>query len=206
MLERLYTPFDRLGADERGVEGTGLGLALSKRLVEAMNGSLLVESWRGDGHDLHGGAGGRRSAVGPSPSGPTDGADDTGTPGARGTVLYIEDNLANLRLVERIIGRRPELTLISAMQGSQGLELARSHRPQAIILDLHLADMPGRRGAQRACARIPERREIPVVILSADATPGQITRLLAQGAHAYLTKPLDVAELLACLDNLFEGR
>jgi CheY-like chemotaxis protein len=133
---------------------------------------------------------------------PEESGADAGTPKARGTVLYIEDNIANLRLVERIIGRRPELALISAMQGSQGLELARSHRPRAIILDLHLPDMPG----SEVLARLREdsrTREIPVLILSADATPGQVTRLIAQGAHAYLTKPLDVAELLACLDNLF---
>jgi CheY-like chemotaxis protein len=88
------------------------------------------------------------------------------------------------------------------MQGGQGLELARSHRPQAIILDLHLPDMLG--GEVLARLREDSRtREIPVVILSADATPGQVARLLAQGAHAYLTKPLDVVEFLACLDNLF---
>jgi CheY-like chemotaxis protein len=137
--------------------------------------------------------------------GPEEMAADTGPPRPRATVLYIEDNLANLRLVERIIARRPELTLISAMLGGQGLELARSHLPQAIILDLHLPDMFG----GEVLARLHEdsrTSDIPVVILSADATPGQIARLLAQGAHAYLTKPLDVAHLLACLDNLFARR
>jgi signal transduction histidine kinase/ActR/RegA family two-component response regulator len=203
MLQRLYTPFDRLGGDELGVEGTGLGLALSKRLVEAMNGALVVESRLGAGTTFSVELAGAEAPWAVS-VGPEDRAADTGTPTARGTVLYIEDNMANLRLVERIIGRRPELTLISAMQGSQGLELARSHRPQAIILDLHLADMPG--GEVLARLREDSRtREIPVVILSADATPGQVTRLLAQGAQAYLTKPLDVAELLACLDNIFGG-
>ena len=142
MLARLYTPFDRLGADERGIEGTGLGLALSKRLVEAMNGSLVVESRRGVGTTFTAELAGAEAPWAVS-VGPEDVAADTGTPRARGTVLYIEDNLANLRLVERIIARRPELTLISAMMGGQGLELARSHRPQAIILDLHLPDMFG---------------------------------------------------------------
>ena len=204
MLARLFTPFDRLGADELGIEGTGLGLALSKRLVEAMNGSLVVESRRGVGTTFTAELAGAEAPWAVS-VGPEDMAADTGTPRARGTVLYIEDNLANLRLVERIIARRPELTLISAMQGGQGLELARSHRPQAIILDLHLPDMFG--GEVLARLREDSRtHEIPVVILSADATPGQISRLLAQGAHAYLTKPLDVAQFLACLDNLFAGR
>jgi CheY-like chemotaxis protein len=168
-----------------------------------MHGALGVESRLGAGTtftvELAGAEAPWAVAVGPE-----EREADTGTPKACGTVLYIEDNLANLRLVERIIGRRPELTLISAMQGGQGLELARSHRPRAIILDLHLPDMLG----SEVLARLREdsrTREIPVVILSADATPGQVTRLLAQGAHAYLTKPLDVAELLACLDNLLGG-
>jgi CheY-like chemotaxis protein len=122
----------------------------------------------------------------------------------RGTLLYIEDNVANLRLLERIVSRRPGLTLLSAMQGSRGLELARDHRPGAIILDLHLPDIPG--SEVLAHLREDQRtRDIPVVILSADATAGQITRLLAQGARAYLTKPVDVGEILTLLDEIFTG-
>ena len=103
MLARLFTPFDRLGAEELGIEGTGLGLALSKRLVEAMNGSLVVESRRGVGTRFTAELAGAEAPWAVS-VGPEDMAADTGTPRARATVLYIEDNLANLRLVERIIG------------------------------------------------------------------------------------------------------
>ena len=118
----------------------------------------------------------------------------------RGTVLYIEDNLSNLRLLERIIARRSGVTLLSAMQGSRGLELACAHRPDLIILDLHLPDMPGADVLARLLAD-PTTKAIPVVILSADATPGQISRLLEQGARAYLTKPLDVRGLLSLIDD-----
>jgi len=121
-----------------------------------------------------------------------------------GAVLYIEDNPANLRLVERILTRRPSLTLMSSMQGSRGLELARDHRPQVIVLDLHLPDLDGAEVLDRLRSDA-RTRDIPVVILSADATPGQIARLRAQGATAYLTKPLDVQEFLALLDRLCEG-
>ena len=114
--------------------------------------------------------------------------------------MYIEDNLSNLRLVERIIARRPGVTLVSAMQGSRGVELARAHRPDLIILDLHLPDMPGADVLVRLLAD-PTTKAIPVVILSADATPGRISRLLEQGARAYLTKPLDVRELLSLIDD-----
>src|SRR5688500_20294144 len=94
---------------------------------------------------------------------------DTHTSPTQGTVLYIEDNVANLRLLERIIRRRPALTLLSAMQGSQGLELAQAHRPDVIILALHLPDLPGEEVRARLRAD-PRPREIPVVILGADAT------------------------------------
>jgi signal transduction histidine kinase/CheY-like chemotaxis protein len=200
MLERLFTPFDRLGADQTGVEGTGLGLALSKRLVEAMGGSLAVESRQGEGTtctiELPAAA---RAEVPAAASG--NGAAETERPRSQGTVLYIEDNLANLRLVERLVSLRPGLALLSTMQGRQGLELARDHRPDLIVLDLHLPDLLGTEVLARLRAE-PRTREIPIVILSADATPNQIRRLRAQGARAYLTKPLDVKEFLTLLDEV----
>jgi signal transduction histidine kinase/CheY-like chemotaxis protein len=203
MMDRLFTPFDRLGAEQAGIEGTGLGLALSRRLVEAMGGTLAVESHLGEGTtfsvEL---AAAERPTVADGP--PEENVPET-TAGARGTLLYIEDNLSNLRLIERIMSRRPGVTLLSAMQGRRGLELARDHRPDVIILDLHLPDLPGTDVLANLHSD-PRTREIPVVILSADATPGQITRLLAQGARAYLTKPLDVKELLTLLDGLIDGR
>jgi signal transduction histidine kinase/CheY-like chemotaxis protein len=200
MLARLFTPFDRLGADQTGVEGTGLGLTLSKRLMEAMGGSLTVESRLGEGTtctiELPAAA---RVEVPAAASG--DGLADRERPRSHGTVLYIEDNLANLRLIERVISFRPGVALLSAMQGRQGLELARAHRPDLIVLDLHLPDLPGSEVLVRLLAE-PSTREIPVVILSADATPNQVTRLRSQGAHAYLTKPLDVKALLTLLDEV----
>jgi CheY-like chemotaxis protein len=204
MLQRLFTPFDRLGAEQGVIEGTGLGLALSKRLVEAMNGALLVESRVGEGTTFT-----VELARANAPAEDSIELDLTQklgmeAPKTHGTLLYIEDNLANLRLLERIVSRRPGLTLLSAMQGSQGIELARDHRPGAIILDLHLPDLPG----SEVLARLRDdqrTRDIPVVILSADATSGQITRLLAQGAHAYLTKPVEVGDVLTLLDKIFSG-
>ncbi len=119
-------------------------------------------------------------------------------------VLYIEDNLSNLRLIEQVLGRRPRTTLLSAMQGRLGLDLAREHRPDLILLDLHLPDLPGQEVLRRLLDE-PRTREIPVLILSADATPGHVERLLAAGARAYLTKPLDVRQLLALVDKHAPG-
>jgi signal transduction histidine kinase/CheY-like chemotaxis protein len=200
-LARLFEPFDRLGAEHGKVEGTGLGLTLSKRLVEAMGGSIAVESQVGLGCAFT-----VELAVADPPSGggvPADADLVAPEPLGRGDrrchVLYIEDNLSNLTLVERILGRQPGVELVGAMQGRLGLELAREHVPELILLDLHLPDLPGEEVLRRlkadelTCA-------IPVVILSADAGKSQVERLLRLGALEYLTKPLDVGRFLEVID------
>ncbi|MDQ3928886.1 MAG: response regulator, partial [Chloroflexota bacterium] len=172
----------------------------SKRLVEAMRGSIEVASSVGQGSTF--------SVVLLSAEGRVQRLERLGTDLAQvpaphadeRQVLYIEDNLSNLRLIERILERRTNFRLLSAMHGGLGLELARDQRPDLIILDLHLPDMHGDEVLQRLQAS-PETAGIPVVILSADATPGQIERLLATGATAYLTKPLDVKEFIQVLDG-----
>jgi CheY-like chemotaxis protein len=120
------------------------------------------------------------------------------------TVLYIEDNLANLQLVERVLERFADVRLLPAMQGNLGLELAREQRPDLVLLDLHLPDLPGREVLLRLKAE-PALRDVPIVVLTADATEGEQKRMLAAGAHAYLTKPFDVRRFLSvvqeCLDS-----
>jgi PAS domain S-box-containing protein len=205
-LGRLFTPFDRLGADQTTVEGTGLGLALSERLVKAMGGRIGVESAPGQGctfwvelplveAQLE-----QIQRLG-TPAAPTK---DT-EPVADHTVLYIEDNLSNLKLVEWILKRREGIRLIPAMQGSLGLELAFEHRPDLVLLDLHLPDMPGAEVLRRLKAD-PHTAGRPVVVLSADATSSSTERLLAAGAHAYLSKPLDVPRFDDLLDELLQRR
>jgi CheY-like chemotaxis protein len=117
------------------------------------------------------------------------------------TVLYIEDNLSNLRLVERILARRVEVKLISALKGSTGLELARLHRPDFILLDLHLPDMQGDEILRQLRAD-PHTAHLPIVMISADATTAQIERLRTLGATDYLTKPIDVRHFLAIIDAI----
>jgi len=200
-LAGVFEPFDRLGAEYTEVEGTGLGLALSKRLLEAMGGSIEVRSAPGHGSTFV-----IELAAAAAPAGGAPMRADAGSAGLTGRelghgswrILYIEDNLSNLTLVERILDLQRNVELIPAMQGRIGLQLAREHRPDLIVLDVHLPDMPGSEVLRRL-KEGEKTREIPVVILSADASKGQIHRLLEVGASDYLTKPLDVRHFLEVL-------
>jgi len=202
-LGRLFTPFERLNADTTSVEGSGLGLALSKGLVDAMGGTMGVESIVGQGSTFW-----TEFPVADGTNRPEEPADrETPRPDAAGvsvknrTVLYVEDNLSNLKLIERILARRPGIRLLSAMQGRLCLDLTREHHPDLILLDLHLPDIEGAEVLRRL-RESPETREIPVVVVSADATPRQIDRLRADGARDYLTKPFDVKKFLALVDEI----
>ena len=194
-LGLLFVPFERLGVEGTGVEGTGIGLALSKRLAEAMGGTVTATSVLGQGSTF--------TVELPRVEGPVeryerlngDRAPAAAAASDSRRVLHIEDNLSNLKLIERIFEQRPEVEVVAAMHGSLGLELAREHRPSLILLDLHLPDINGEEVLQRL-REDPVTAPIPVVIVSADATPGQVQRLLASGATAYITKPIDVRELL----------
>ncbi len=201
-LGQLFTPFERLGAEQTGIEGTGLGLALSKRLVEAMQGTLGVDSTVGRGATFW-----VEFASADAPAARTEpespGASAPPAAPARGafTVLYIEDNLSSIELIQRLLGRGREIRLLSAMQGRLGLDLAREHHPDLILLDLNLPDIGGA-DVMRFLGEDPKTRHIPVVVISADATSAQIRRLLDAGARAYLTKPLDVKKFFGLLNEI----
>jgi CheY-like chemotaxis protein len=119
------------------------------------------------------------------------------------SLLYIEDNVSNLRLVENMLRLRPGYTITGAEQGSLGLELAVATPPDAILLDLDLPDVPGIEVLRRLKAS-PATSGVPVIIVTADATPGQTERLVSEGAAAYVTKPFDVAALLTAIDGALE--
>lgn len=200
-LEMVFLPFERIGAEHSDVEGTGIGLALSRHLAEAMGGNLGIESTPGAGSTFW-----LELPLVENPVGRYERlhAEDAPvkpvvTPERR-TILHIEDNLSNVKLVERVLAQRPEVEVVAAMQGRLGVELAREHRPLLVLLDLHLPDMSGEAVLERL-RDDPITASTPVVIVSADATPGQVQRLLAAGAAAYLTKPIDVRELLRLLDD-----
>jgi PAS domain S-box-containing protein len=202
-LERLFVPFDRLGSERTAVEGSGLGLPLTKRLAEAMGGTLGLATTVGQGSTFwvelplaevsvqHL----RRNEPLPPQGRPA------GEPPAL-TVLYIEDDPSNLQLVERVLRRRPGVRLISAMRPQLGLDLAGQYHPDLVLLDLDLPDMSGEDVLRRLRAD-PSTAQVRVVILSgADAGPGLFTRLLDKGVRTFLTKPLDAKALLAVLDTV----
>ncbi|HWF35039.1 MAG TPA: PAS domain S-box protein [Solirubrobacteraceae bacterium] len=201
-LVRLFEPFDRLGAEATEVQGTGLGLALTRRLIEAMNGEIGVDSELGRGTmvwlelPVADAPMARPSSTSAAPPALASRGHGQAT-----TVLYIEDNPSNIRLVETILGLRPEVTLMVASQGSLGLELAREHQPSLVLLDLNLPDISGEEVLRRIRAEA-RTADIPVVMLSADATPGQVERLKQAGADDYLTKPFGFEQFLDLIDSL----
>ncbi len=204
LLSRLFTPFDRLEADSQ-TEGTGLGLVLSRSLITVMGGTIFIESVVGQGTSvsvelpLSEPPAARISLV------PDKVQVTAPVSGRTVTVLYIEDNQSNYQLVECLVEKRPGVKLIGAMLGKLGLELALAHRPDLILLDLNLPDIPGDEVLLRLRER-PETAAIPVVMLSADAMQKQIDKLLAAGAKQYLTKPIEVAKFNTLLDDLITGK
>jgi PAS domain S-box-containing protein len=205
-LQQLYQPFNRLG-QEAGVEqGTGIGLVVTKRLVEAMQGTLGVESGIDAGTtfwiDLNAtDASHINFGDGNGISHPSIHANDS-IPSR--TVLYVEDNPANLKLVEMLVARRADLKLLTAGTGDLGIDLARAHQPDVILMDINL---PGINGI-KALALLREdsaTADIPVVALSANASPRDIERGLTAGFMKYLTKPIKVDELMATLDFVLQG-
>lgn len=207
-IDRLFVPFERLGAEHSGVEGTGVGLALSRRLIEMMGGTIGVESTPGKGstfwidlpaasemspdRDTATGTGqpAGRAAGDRQPSGPARGNDDHRVT----TVLHIEDNASNARLVSRVLARLPSLRLITASRGRLGIDLARQHHPNLVLLDLHLPDLAGTEVLRQLHDHEPTA-DIPVVVVSADVISLQVDAAIAGGIVAYLTKPIDVDEL-----------
>jgi signal transduction histidine kinase len=200
----LFAPFHRLPSGAATIPGTGLGLAISKGLIEAMEGTIGVESTKGEGSTFWFElplAEGVAISVDSAPAVKTmDAMVADAHPQWTQTVLYIEDDVANLRLVERVMARRPRVRLLTAMQGWLGLDLATQHHPDLILLDLHLPDVHGVEILQRLKAD-PTTACVPVVILSADATPGQAERLRTLGAQGFLAKPLDIQHLLGLVDE-----
>jgi PAS domain S-box-containing protein len=200
-LAQLFQPFNRLGQEANAEEGTGIGLVTTKRLIELMGGAIGAESTVGAGSVFwielnvsterqlaHGAdllAAAAQAHVQP----------DAQTR----TLLYVEDNPANMMLIEDLIARRPDIRLLSARDGLRGVEIARAALPDVILMDINLPGISGIKALQ-ILAEDPATRHIPVVALSANAMPRDIAKGLEAGFFRYLTKPIKVNEFMATLD------
>jgi signal transduction histidine kinase/ActR/RegA family two-component response regulator len=200
-IERLFEPFERLDAPARGIDGTGVGLAVSKALVDAMGGTVGVHSTVGEGSTFWFELDLADASEPPAPATPERlAAGDEPTIKDGSIVLYVEDNVANQHLVSRVLRDRPEHLEVLA-EGRRALDFARRVRPAVVLLDLDLPDMHGYEVLARLKAD-PATAGIPVVIVSADATTRSREQLHRAGADRYLTKPVDVHELCDVLNGL----
>ena len=201
-LAQLFQPFNRLGQEAGAEEGTGIGLVVSKRLVELMGGEIGVQSEVGAGSvfwiELN--STGELPLPEPVPAAQTETPDSAQMPVAQHlhTLLCVEDNPANLMLVERLLARRPDIRLLTARDGLRGIEIARSAQPQVILMDINLPGISGLE-ALRRLAEDPTTAHIPVIALSANAMPRDIERGMKAGFFRYLTKPIRVNEFMDTL-------
>jgi signal transduction histidine kinase/AmiR/NasT family two-component response regulator len=204
-VAQLFQPFNRLGKEASAEEGTGIGLVVSKRLMDLMGGAIGADSTVGVGSvfwielsltqapQLASVETGREAQATPAVA--------NGTP--LRTLLYVEDNPANLELVEQLIERRPDLRLLSAADGDLGIEFARAYQPEVILMDINLPGISGIE-AMKILRADPSTAHIPIVALSANAVPRDIEKGLEAGFLNYLTKPIKVNEFMDALDTALE--
>jgi|GEM_PF-586925 len=203
-IPKLFIPFERVGAEKTSTEGTGLGLAVVKKLVEIMNGEIGVDSVPGEGSTFWiemPQTERQQIKIAQGHSIQTNAADNTML---TGTILYVEDNLSNIELVEQILSeQRPKISLKHVQSGNEALSAASGVKPDLILLDLNLPDKHGSEVLEILKSNA-EVKHIPVVIISADAMPAQLKSLLKAGARNYLTKPIEVDGFLNVVDQFMK--
>ena len=204
-IAHLFEPFNRLGQEASTEQGTGIGLVMTKRLVELMGGVIGVQSTPGKGSvfwiELN--LTTERSLTVQTPPPPALAQPAAPATPQQHTLLYVEDNPANLMLVEDLVARRPGIRLLSAHDGASGLQLARASRPDAILMDINLPGISGIK-VLKLLQNDPALAHIPVIALSANAMPGDIEKGLAVGFFRYLTKPINIHQFMATLDEVLK--
>ena len=204
-IPKLFTPFERIGAVKTQIEGTGLGLAVVKKLVNVMGGFLGVESVLGEGSTFWIELPMAESQIEILQKSDLLTDLDPDLTEKHGTILYIEDNISNIELVEQILTtQRPGIKLISNMYGTQATKLAIEYMPDLILLDLNLPDIHGIE-VLRLLLKNEKTKHIPVVVISADAMHKQVDNLMHAGAKKYITKPLEISVFLKTIDEFIQA-
>lgn len=205
-LPKLFEPFERAVPDGGGIEGSGIGLALAKRLVEAMGGQIGVETTMGQGSvfwfDLPAAGSLTEEAQSTGSLQKEQNATDVDT--TRYTVLTIEDNPANQRLIRKMLASRPAVSLLETDNAEDGFELIRNCKIHLVLMDIHLPGMDGFEALAQLRSAV-ETAALPVIAISANALQSEVERALAAGFAAYLTKPVDVARLLEQIDTFIQN-
>jgi CheY-like chemotaxis protein len=201
-LGALFQPFNRLGQESGGEEGTGIGLVVTRRLVELMGGTIGVRSTPGIGStfwiDLRSAEPLAVELARVEPRLPTPG-ELTGTEPAVATILCVDDNRANLALLTEALSLRADCLVLTATDGQAGVEMARTHSPDVILMDNNMPVMSGRE-AMRILREDPATAGIPIIAVSAAAMPGSVSSGLEQGYFRYLVKPYDLVDLTDAID------
>jgi PAS domain S-box-containing protein len=201
-LDRIFNPFERVNSAHMEIEGTGLGLAVVKKLVDVMHGTIQVESELGKGSTFS--VCFKRATIDLIESDylatlHLRQQEAVAAPSAK--ILYVEDNLANLELIQQVLKQnRPLYTMFSTMYGMQALQLTKEYQPNLILLDVNLPDIHGSEVIKQL-KRNEATKDVPIIVISADAIPEHVNKLTALGAVAYLTKPIDIPNFLATLDH-----
>jgi CheY-like chemotaxis protein len=200
---RIFEPFHRAGQEAGPIEGTGIGLAISKRLAKLMKGAVGFQSEAGKGSTfwvevpaVNGPAAEDAAAGGGGLSSPA-----LAVPGEARKIVYVEDNPSNIAFMRDLMADLPRIELVTAPTAEIGIELVRAHLPALVILDINLPGMSGF-DAVRLLKEWSETRDIPVIALSAAALPRDTARAREAGFHRYLTKPVQVGELTEVLEEL----
>ena len=204
LFDAVFRPFERLGRESGRIEGAGVGLAISKRLMELMGGRIGFENRVGGGSRFWIDIPVDKAGAIPLPGRKSGPESNRKLDRASGTILCIEDNPANMRLMEVIIGQLHGVRLLTAADAAKGIELARRQRPDLILMDINLPDLRGTE-ALRILREGDSTAHIPVIAVSADAMPGDIQAALGAGFAAYLTKPLDVAATMRMIEEALRG-
>ena len=199
-LKSLFQPYNRLGREGSGIEGTGIGLVISRRLAELMGGTLAAASQSGRGSDFT-----LRLPASEEEETPTSMMPETTTaPYRRRSVHYIEDNETNIEVMRGVLAQRPQIALGVSTMGLDGLSAVRQQRPDLILLDMQLPDISGLE-LLRHLKNDDDLASIPVIVVSADATAERMEQALTLGAAHYVTKPVEIARFLTMLDEVLDA-